>query len=100
MHWFEKTFSEWVIKHRWWLIALTVIISTTAGSGMQHLTFDNDLRAFFSEKNPQLETSRRLGDNMRISLEGWAFFDIGPDDYYLYSIRKDDFVRLQLFYYF
>jgi len=67
---------------------------------MQHLTFDNDLRAFFSEKNLQLETSRRLGHNMRISLEGWAFFDIESDDNYLYSIRKDDFVRLQLFYYF
>jgi len=48
----------------------------------------------------QLEASRRLSANVRIFLEGWLFFNTDPDDYSLYSIRDDDFVRLQLFYYF
>jgi hypothetical protein len=48
----------------------------------------------------RLEASRRLSDRLKIFLEGWAFFDIEPDDIYLYSIRDDDFVRVQLFYYF
>ncbi|UCD66339.1 MAG: hypothetical protein JSW69_01565, partial [Deltaproteobacteria bacterium] len=48
----------------------------------------------------QLEASRRLTDNIKVFLEGWAFFNTDPGDYYLYSIRDDDFIRLQLFYYF
>ncbi len=48
----------------------------------------------------QLEASRRMTDNVRISLEGWLFANTEPGDYYLYSIRDDDFIRLQLFYYF
>jgi hypothetical protein len=48
----------------------------------------------------QLEASRRLGDSFKIFLEGWAFFNTEPGDYYIYSIRDDDFLRLQIFYYF
>jgi hypothetical protein len=48
----------------------------------------------------RFEISRRITDNVKIFLEGWSFFDIETDDYYLYSIRDDDFVRLQIFYYF
>jgi hypothetical protein len=48
----------------------------------------------------QVEASRRLNDHIRIFLEAWAFFNTEPGDYYLYSIRDDDFIRLQLFYYF
>ena len=48
----------------------------------------------------QAEASRRLSDTMKIFLEGWAFFNTEPGDYYLYSIRDDDFVRLRFFYYF
>ena len=46
------------------------------------------------------EASRRITDTLKIFLEGWAFFDIEPDDTSLYSIQDDDFIRLQLFYYF
>jgi hypothetical protein len=48
----------------------------------------------------QIEASRRLTDNLKISLEAWSFFDLEENQTYLYSIRDDDFVRLQLFYYF
>jgi len=48
----------------------------------------------------QIEASRRLTDNLKISLEAWSFFDLEESQTYLYSIRDDDFVRLQLFYYF
>jgi len=47
-----------------------------------------------------LEASRRITDNVKIFLEGWSFFNAEPEDYYLYSIRDDDYIRLQLFYYF
>jgi hypothetical protein len=48
----------------------------------------------------QIEASRRLSNNIKIFLEGWAFYNTEPGDYYLYSIRDDNFLRLQLFYYF
>jgi hypothetical protein len=48
----------------------------------------------------QIEASRRLTDNMKIFLEAWSFFDLEENQTYLYSIRDDDFVRLQFFYYF
>jgi len=48
----------------------------------------------------QLEASRRLTNNMSLALEGWAFFNTEDDDYYLHSIRDDDYIRLQIFYYF
>ena len=54
MNHFEIAFSNWVIKYRWWLIASTLIAVLLTASGMRFLTFDNDLRVFFSEENPQL----------------------------------------------
>jgi hypothetical protein len=48
----------------------------------------------------RIETSRRITDSLKLFLEGWAFFNVEPDDTSLYSIRDDDFIRLQLFYYF
>jgi hypothetical protein len=48
----------------------------------------------------QLEASRRFNDRLKIFLEGWIFFNTDPDDYTLYAIRRDDFFRLLLVYYF
>lgn len=46
-----------------------------------------------------VEASRRIGSNWKVSLEAWGFFDL-PNDGILYSLRQDDFLRLQLAYYF
>jgi predicted RND superfamily exporter protein len=54
MHRFESYFSEWVIKHRAIVILLSVIIVGATGSGLRHLGFDDDYRAFFNENNPEL----------------------------------------------
>ena len=48
----------------------------------------------------RIEASRRLTDTIKIFVEGWAFFDTEPGDYYLNSIRYDDFLKLQIYYYF
>jgi hypothetical protein len=48
----------------------------------------------------QFEAGRRLRDNVKLFIECWSFFNTGPDDYYLDSIRDDDFIRLRIFYYF
>ena len=72
-------------------------VNDTAGSEiLAGLGYDLDSRGNIF----RLEASRRITDRLKIFLEGWIFFDIAPDDPSLYSIRDDDFIRLQLFYYF
>lgn len=46
-----------------------------------------------------VEGSRRLGDNWKASLEARAFLDAEPDDL-LYSLRDDDYLKLELKYYY
>lgn len=47
----------------------------------------------------RLETARRIGDNWRLSLAVWAFWDL-PEDDLIYSVRDDGFIQLELAYYF
>jgi hypothetical protein len=46
-----------------------------------------------------LETSRRFGSHWKLSLDVWSFLNI-PQDSLIAGLRDDDFLRLQLFYYF
>ena len=78
MNWLENVFSEWVIKNRWWLIAATIIMALAASSGMRFLTFENDLRVFFSEKNPQLQALEAL-ENTYSKIDN-VYFTIAPKD--------------------
>ena len=52
--------GEWVIQHSWMVIISTIAIVVLAGSGIQHLTFNSDLRVFFSDENPQLQALEEL----------------------------------------
>ncbi len=54
MHRVERFFSEWVIQHRVIVILLSIILIGAAASGLRHLSFNNDYRAFFGEDNPEL----------------------------------------------
>lgn len=51
----EITLGQWVIKYRWLLIAACLIFAAATGSGMRYLTFNDDLRVFFSKENRQLQ---------------------------------------------
>jgi hypothetical protein len=46
-----------------------------------------------------LEASRRLGDNWKLSVEARWFIDIPPADR-LYELRRDDYMQAELAYYF
>ena len=41
--------------YRWWIIAITLLVVGFSSSGLLFLTFDSDLRVFFSQGNPQLK---------------------------------------------
>ena len=78
MNHFEIAYSNWVIKYRWWLIASTLIAVLLTASGMRFLTFENDLRVFFSEKNPQLQAFEAL-ENTYNKLDN-VYIIIAPKD--------------------
>ncbi len=55
-------FTESVIRWRWPVVLLTILIVGAIGSGGRGLFFDNDYRAFFSDENPQLTAFEELQD--------------------------------------
>jgi len=46
-----------------------------------------------------VEVSRRIGSNWKLFLQAWGFFD-SPRDDLLYNVRGDDFLQIELAYYF
>jgi uncharacterized protein len=75
---FETAIAAWIINRRWFLIAVCLIFAATAGSGMRYLTFNNDLRAFFSEENPQLKALEAL-ENTYNKVDN-VYFTIAPKE--------------------
>ena len=64
-------YGQWVVKYRWPVLLLTIIIAMALGYGGQKLGFNSDYRVFFSEENPQLNAFDALQKNtprMTISL--------------------------------
>ncbi|VAX27950.1 Predicted exporter of the RND superfamily [hydrothermal vent metagenome] len=57
---FGTQFGLWVIRRRWGLIIVTLLVVVFAGRGMFFLTFNNDNRVFFSPENPQLKALEAL----------------------------------------
>lgn len=60
MHRIENFFCEWILKHRVLVILFSLLLVGVASSGLQHLSFDNDYRAFFNQDNPDLQAYNRL----------------------------------------
>ncbi|MBT6274147.1 MAG: MMPL family transporter [Chromatiales bacterium] len=72
---FESRYGTWVIRYRWAIVALSILLVGLAGSGGRHLQFTNDYRIFFSEDNPQLlafealENTYTKNDNVMFVVE-------------------------------
>ena len=80
----ESCLGEWVVKYRWWVIVSTILVVFGTGSGIRFLTFNNDLRVFFSKENPQLQALEALEGTYTKSDN--VMFVIAPKD-------KDVFTR-------
>jgi predicted RND superfamily exporter protein len=79
----EKILGDLIVKHRWWIIAATLIAVTVAASGTAFLTFNNDNRVFFSEENPQLKALEAL-ENVYSKNQN-IFFAIAPHNKEVFS---------------
>ena len=71
-------FAEWVLRHRWLVIGITLLWVAAASSGIARLEFSANYRIFFDEHNPQLLALEEL-ENTYGKNENVAFL-IVPDD--------------------
>ena len=76
MNQFEDRFAKWVIRHRWGIILGAVLFLAGTASGIPLLTFNQDLRVFFSEDNPQLKTLEQH-ENTYIKFDN-VFYVLAP----------------------
>ena len=51
---FENALGPWVIRHRLWIILVTILVTVVSVMGASKLSMITNYRVFFSENNPQL----------------------------------------------
>ena len=56
----ESKIGTWVVKYRWLIIVMSLLLVFGAASGGRFLVFKADYRVFFSEDNPQLQAFDKL----------------------------------------
>jgi len=57
-----ESYTRWVLRWRFVILPLTLVVALGLASGVQHLGFSTDYRVFFSEENPQLLAFEELQD--------------------------------------
>ncbi|MGI9626713.1 MAG: efflux RND transporter permease subunit [Longimicrobiales bacterium] len=55
-----ESFGEWVVRWRWQVVLLSVVVAAGLGSGATGLYFDTSYEAFFGDENPQLTAFEEL----------------------------------------
>ncbi|GHD40900.1 RND transporter [Thalassobaculum fulvum] len=53
-------YAEWLIRWRWAVVAVSLVIALAAAAGGQFLGFSTNYRVFFSPQNPQLQAFESL----------------------------------------
>ena len=53
-------YARWLVRHRWLVIAASLVVGLIVASGVRFLAFSTDYRVFFSEDNPQLTAFETL----------------------------------------
>lgn len=57
-----RGYSELIVRYKWLVVMLTLLVVGAMGYGAQFLSFTNDYRVFFSKDNPQLTAFESLQD--------------------------------------
>ncbi len=55
-----ESYTRWILRWRYVVVLLTLVLVGLATSGGRFLSFDNDYRMFFGEDNPQLLAFERM----------------------------------------
>lgn len=54
------TYTEWIRKFRYLVVAVSLLAIVSLGTGLPGLSFTSDYRVYFGERNPQRETYERF----------------------------------------
>jgi predicted RND superfamily exporter protein len=73
-----KSYAEWILRWRYLVILLSVLLVALAASGARFITFKTDYRVFFSRDNPQLKAFEQLQNTY--SKTDNVLFAIAPVD--------------------
>jgi len=80
-----QAYADWIVRWRWPVIILAVLMALGAASGGRFLAFNTDYRVFFSDDNPQLmafeelqETYTKI-DNIQFVVESLDGDAVTPD---------------------
>jgi predicted RND superfamily exporter protein len=55
-----KTYGQWLVRWRYAVLLLSIVVAAVAASGIRYIYFDSDYRAFFGKHNPQLRAFETL----------------------------------------
>ena len=75
---FESRLGVWIIRLRWPIIAVSLVLAGIAASGTSFLDFSGDYRIYFSKDNPQLLAYEAMENTYGKS--GNVFFAVVPED--------------------
>lgn len=50
----ENAFGQWILRYRWQILLITLVLVGLAAAGGRNLSFSSNYRIFFSDDNPQL----------------------------------------------
>jgi len=53
---FAQRWGEWVVRYRWPVMIISILVALAAGTGAERLTFVTDYQIWFSKENPELRT--------------------------------------------
>lgn len=56
-------YARWLMRWRWPVILLSLLLVASIASGLRFLEFTTDYRAFFSQSNPQLQAFENMQDS-------------------------------------
>jgi len=82
--WAER-YASWIIRWRWPVILMAILLGLVAASGGRFLAFNSDYRVFFSDDNPQLIAFEQLQrtytktDNIQFVVEALHGDTISPE---------------------
>lgn len=78
-------FGRWVIRWRWPILAIVLILVAAVGSGVRHLGFATNYRVFFGPNNPELAAFEAV-QNIYTKNDS-ILFAVTPDDGEIFSSR-------------
>ncbi len=76
-------YTEWVIKWKWVVLAMTLLITFGFATGMKKFGFNNNYKVFFSEENPQLKAFEAL--QKKYTKDDNVFIVIAPKNGQVFS---------------